>query len=198
MAKKSAPVLSRANLWSHDEYAKRRPTFQPEVLAHLQNRTVHLGNHLTLQFEDEMTVRYRIQEMLHSEAIDPDQVQSEIDAHLPLIPDGGNLKATMTLDYSDDADQKRQLSQLIGIEDRVWIQVEGSSKLYSIADDEADREGDYGPSMVHALRFELTKEMKAALKYGVGLAMGVDHPRYKAAINPLPQTIRNALVADLK
>ncbi|HOB00585.1 MAG TPA: DUF3501 family protein [Casimicrobium huifangae] len=198
MAKKSAPVLSRANLWSLEEYAKRRPTFQPEVMAHKKNRTVHLGNHLTLQFEDEMTVRYQIQEMLHNEATDHDSVQSELDAYLPLIPDGSNFKATMTLDYTDDAEKKRQLAQLIGIEDRVWIQVEGSSKLYSIADEDVDRENDYGPSTVHFLRFELTKEMKAALKYGVGLAVGVDHPRYKAAINPLPQTIRNALVADLK
>jgi len=199
MAKKSAPVLSRANLWSLEEYAKRRPTFRPEVLAHKKNRTVHLGNHLTLQFEDEMTVRYQIQEMLRVEASDEsDGVQNELDAYLPLIPDGSNLKATMMLEYADEIERKRQLSQLIGIEDRVWIQVEGSSKLYSIADEDMDRENDYKASSVHFLRFELTKEMKAALKYGVGLAVGVDHPRYKAAINPIPQTVRNALVADLK
>ncbi len=199
MAKKSAPVLSRANLWSLEEYAKRRPTFRPEVMAHKKNRTVHLGNHLTLQFEDEMTVRYQIQEMLRDEsAYEGDGVQNELDAYLPLIPDGSNFKATMMLEYADDVERKRQLSQLIGIEDRVWIQVEGSSKLYSIADEDMDRENDYKASSVHFLRFELTKEMKAALKYGVGLAVGVDHPRYKAAINPIPQTVRNALVADLK
>ncbi len=209
MAKKSTPVLSRANLWSLEEYAKRRPTFRPEVMAHKKNRTVHLGNHLALQFEDEMTVRYQIQEMLRVEAEDDGQgealverdrdgVQGELDAYLPLIPDGSNLKATMMLEYTDEIERKRQLAQLIGIEDRVWIQVEGSSKLYSIADEDMDRENDYKASSVHFLRFELTKEMKAALKYGVGLAVGVDHPRYKAAINPIPQTVRNALVADLK
>jgi hypothetical protein len=207
MAKKSTPVLSRANLWSLEEYAKRRPTFRPEVIAHKKNRTVHLGNHLALQFEDEMTVRYQIQEMLRVEAEDENQsegvgerdgVQGELDAYLPLIPDGSNLKATMMLEYADEIERKRQLPQLIGIEDRVWIQVEGSSKLYSIADEDQDRENDYKASSVHFLRFELTKEMKAALKYGVGLAVGVDHPRYKAAINPIPQTVRNALVADLK
>jgi hypothetical protein len=207
MAKKSTPVLSRANLWSLEEYAKRRPTFRPEVMAHKKNRTVHLGNHLALQFEDEMTVRYQIQEMLRVEAEDEgsaterdaaQSVQGELDAYLPLIPDGSNLKATMMLEYADEIERKRQLPQLIGIEDRVWIQVEGSSKLYSIADEDQDRENDYKASSVHFLRFELTKEMKAALKYGVGLAVGVDHPRYKAAINPIPQTVRNALVADLK
>jgi hypothetical protein len=212
MAKKSTPVLSRANLWSLEEYAKRRPTFRPEVIAHKKNRTVHLGNHLALQFEDEMTVRYQIQEMLRVEAEDDgdgdaterdaaqsvQNVQGELDAYLPLIPDGSNLKATMMLEYADEIERKRQLPQLIGIEDRVWIQVEGSSKLYSIADEDQDRENDYKASSVHFLRFELTKEMKAALKYGVGLAVGVDHPRYKAAINPIPQTVRNALVADLK
>jgi Protein of unknown function (DUF3501) len=207
MAKKSTPVLSRANLWSLEEYAKRRPTFRPEVIAHKKNRTVHLGNHLALQFEDEMTVRYQIQEMLRVEAEEEgaaaerdaaQSVQGELDAYLPLIPDGSNLKATMMLEYADEIERKRQLPQLIGIEDRVWIQVEGSSKLYSIADEDQDRENDYKASSVHFLRFELTKEMKAALKYGVGLAVGVDHPRYKAAINPIPQTVRNALVADLK
>ena len=170
-------------------------------MAHKKNRTVHLGNHLSLQFEDEMTVRYQIQEMLRVEAEDEGDtggVQHELDAYLPLIPDGSNLKATMMLEYADEIERKRQLSQLIGIEDRVWIQVEGSSKLYSIADEDQDRENDYKASSVHFLRFELTKEMKAALKYGVGLAVGVDHPRYKAAINPIPQTVRNALVADLK
>ena len=205
MAKKSTPVLTRANLWSLEEYTKRRPTFRPEVMAHKKNRTVHLGNHLALQFEDEMTVRYQIQEMLREDSEDEgseggqnDNVQNELDAYLPLIPDGSNLKATMMLEYSDEIERKRQLPQLIGIEDRIWIQVEGSSKLYSIADEDQDRENDYKPSSVHFLRFELTKEMKAALKYGVGLAVGVDHPRYKAAINPIPQTVRNALVADLK
>ena len=206
MAKKSTPVLTRANLWSLEEYTKRRPTFRPEVIAHKKNRTVHLGNHLALQFEDEMTVRYQIQEMLREdseadavgEGSQSDSVQNELDAYLPLIPDGSNLKATMMLEYTDEIERKRQLATLIGIEDRIWIQVEGSSKLYSIADEDQDRENDYKTSSVHFLRFELTKEMKAALKYGVGLAVGVDHPRYKAAINPIPQTVRNALVADLK
>ena len=206
MAKKSTPVLTRANLWSLEEYTKRRPTFRPEVIAHKKNRTVHLGNHLALQFEDEMTVRYQIQEMLREdsegdaagEGSQSDSVQNELDAYLPLIPDGSNLKATMMLEYTDEVERKRQLATLIGIEDRIWIQVEGSSKLYSIADEDQDRENDYKTSSVHFLRFELTKEMKAALKYGVGLAVGVDHPRYKAAINPIPQTVRNALVADLK
>lgn len=172
-------------------------------MAHKKNRTVHLGNHLALQFEDEMTVRYQIQEMLREDSEiegseGGDNVQNELDAYLPLIPDGSNLKATMMLEYTDEVERKRQLAQLIGIEDRIWIQVEGSSKLYSIADEDLDRENDYKTSSVHFLRFELTKEMKAALKYGVGLAVGVDHPRYKAAINPIPQTVRNALVADLK
>lgn len=172
-------------------------------MAHKKNRTVHLGNHLALQFEDEMTVRYQIQEMLREDSElegsdGSDNVQNELDAYLPLIPDGSNLKATMMLEYTDEIERKRQLATLIGIEDRIWIQVEGSSKLYSIADEDQDRENDYKTSSVHFLRFELTKEMKAALKYGVGLAVGVDHPRYKAAINPIPQTVRNALVADLK
>ncbi|MCS6996212.1 MAG: DUF3501 family protein [Casimicrobiaceae bacterium] len=198
MAKKSTPVLSRANLWSLAEYEQRRPAFQQEVLAHQKNRTVHLGNNLTLAFEDELTVRYQVQELLRLEGTDDiESMQAEIDALLPLIPDGSNLKATLSLEFADDEERRRLLPALIGIEDRVWIQVEGSSKVYSISDDDLENE-DFQPETRHHLRFELTKEMKAALKYGVGLAVGVDHPRYKAAINPLPQAIRNALVADLK
>ncbi len=199
MAKKNTPVLSRANLWSLEEYAKRRPTFLTEVMAHKKNRTVHLGNNLTLAFEDETTIRYRIQELLRLEETDDlDAIQDEMAAYLPLIPDGSNLKATLTLEFSDDDERRRMLPHLIGIEDRVWIQVEGSSKVYSISADEAEYNEDFKPETEHHVRFELTKEMKAALKYGVGLAVGVDHPRYKAAINPLPQAMRNALVADLK
>ena len=198
MAKKTMPVLSRANLWSLEEYEKRRPTFRPEVLAHRKNRTVHLGNNLTIAFEDEMTVRYQVQELLRlEETNDVDAVQDEIDSFLPLIPDGSNLKATLSIEFADDDERRRVLPHLIGIEDRVWIQVEGSSKVYSVSNDDLDGD-DFRPETVHHLRFELTKEMKAALKYGVGLAVGVDHPRYKAAINPLPQAVRNALVADLK
>lgn len=198
MAKKSTPVLSRANLWSLEEYEKRRPSFQADVLAHKKNRTVHLGNNLSIAFEDEMTIRYRLQELMRlEETNDFDAIQDEIDAYVPLIPDGSNLKATLTIEFADDEERRRLLPHLIGIEDRVWIQVEGSSKVYSISDDDAEQE-DFRPETEHHLRFELTKEMKAALKYGVGLAVGVDHPRYKAAINPLPQAIRNALVADLK
>ncbi|MCX8098143.1 MAG: DUF3501 family protein [Casimicrobiaceae bacterium] len=198
MAKKSTPVLSRANLWSLAEYEQRRPAFQQEVLAHQKNRTVHLGNNLTLAFEDELTVRYQVQELLRLEGTDDiESMQAEIDALLPLIPDGSNFKATLSLEFADDEERRRLLPALIGIEDRVWIQVEGSSKVYSISDDDLENE-DFQPETRHHLRFELTKEMKAALKYGVGLAVGVDHPRYKAAINPLPQAIRNALVADLK
>jgi len=198
MAKKTMPVLSRANLWSLEEYEKRRSTFRPEVLAHRKNRTVHLGNNLTIAFEDEMTVRYQVQELLRlEETNDVDAVQDEIDSFLPLIPDGSNLKATLSIEFADDDERRRVLPHLIGIEDRVWIQVEGSSKVYSVSNDDLDGD-DFRPETVHHLRFELTKEMKAALKYGVGLAVGVDHPRYKAAINPLPQAVRNALVADLK
>ena len=191
--------ITRDSLMSLEAYAKARSEFRSKAIAHKRLRSVHIGEHVTLLFEDELTVRYQIQEMLRVEASDEsDGVQNELDAYLPLIPDGSNLKATMMLEYADEIERKRQLSQLIGIEDRVWIQVEGSSKLYSIADEDMDRENDYKASSVHFLRFELTKEMKAALKYGVGLAVGVDHPRYKAAINPIPQTVRNALVADLK
>jgi hypothetical protein len=181
-----------------EAYAKARKDFRAKVLAHKKNRTVHLGEHVTLIFEDELTVRYQVQEMLRIEKIFEEQgIQDEIDAYNPLIPDGRNLKATMMVEYEDVEERKRALAKLRDIEDRTWVRVEGCNAVYAIADEDLDRETEEKTSSVHFLRFELTAEMAAALKYGVGLAIGVDHPNYKAALDPVPAEVRAALAQDL-
>ncbi len=191
-------TIKRDSLMSLEAYAKARHEFRERVLAHKKRRTVHLGRHVTLLFEDELTVRYQIQEMLRIEKVFEEAgIQDELDAYNPLVPDGTNFKATMLIEYEDADVRKAALAGLIGIEDRVWVQVEGCPRVYAIADEDLPRENESKTSAVHFLRFELTKEMRAALKYGVGLAIGVDHPNYTEAVPVVPDAMRAALAADL-
>ena len=180
-------VVTRDSLMTLEAYAKARPEFRRKVLEHKKNRNVALGGHVTLLFEDELTVRYQIQEMLRIEKIfEEEGILHELEAYNPLVPDGRNFKATMLIEYEDADVRRRELGRLKGIERKVWVQVEGSPKVYAIADEDLERENDEKTSSVHFLRFELTDEMAAALKYGVGLAVGVDHPNYTAKIDALP------------
>jgi len=190
--------ISRDSLMTLEAYAKNRKDFRSKVLAHKKNRTVHLGGHLTLIFEDELTIRYQVQEMLRVEKIFEEHgIQEELDAYNPLIPDGRNLKATMLIEYEDATERKAALARLKGIEDKAWIRVEGCPRVHAIADEDLERENDEKTSSVHFLRFELSNEMADALKYGVGLAIGVDHAAYNEALDPVPAEIRAALVKDL-
>jgi hypothetical protein len=192
------PRITRESLLTLEAYAKARKEFRAKVLAHKKPRTVHLGEHLTLVFEDELTLRYQIQEMLRIEkTFEEAGIQDELDAYNPLVPDGTNLKATMLIEYEDVEERRKALGQLKGLEDRVWVQVEGCPKVYAIADEDLERENAEKTSAVHFLRFEFTPEMIAALKYGVSLGIGVDHPHYTASIPALGAESRAALVADL-
>ena len=190
--------VTRESLMTLEAYAKARPEFRRQVIEHKKHRQVKLGENMTLLFEDELTVRYQIQEMLRIEKIfEEEGIVHELEAYNPLIPDGRNFKATMLIEYEDPAERKRELAKLIGVEDKVWVQVEGSPKVYAIADEDLERENEEKTSSVHFLRFELTEDMAAALKYGVSLSVGVDHPNYTAAVSPLPAETRAALVRDL-
>ena len=190
--------LSRGSLMTLEAYAKSRKEFRAQVIAHKKSRSVHLGEHLTLLFEDELTVRYQVQEMLRIEKIFEDQgIQDEIDAYNPLIPDGRNFKATMLIEYEDVDERRDALAKLKGVEGRVWIRVEGCAPVHAIADEDLERENDEKTSSVHFLRFELTGEMAESLKYGVGLAIGVDHPHYSARLDPVAPEVRASLIADL-
>ena len=192
------PSITRASLMTLEAYAKVRKEFRANVMAHKKNRRVHLGDHITLQFEDEMTMRYQIQEMLRAERIfEEDGIQEELDAYNPLVPDGSNWKATMLIEYPDTTERAKALAELIGVEDRIWIQVEGSPRVYAIADEDLDRETDVKTSSVHFLRFELDTAMKQALSGNAGLRMGVDHPRYRTVLDSLPIAVRESLMRDL-
>jgi hypothetical protein len=192
------PRITRDSLLTLEAYAKERPSFRARVLAHKKPRTVHLGKNLTLIFEDELTLRYQIQEMLRIEkAFEEEAIEDELAAYNPLVPDGSNFKATMLLEYEDVDERKSALAQLKGVEDRVWVEVAGCAKVWAIADEDLPRENEQKTSAVHFLRFELTSAMVTALKRGAQLAIGVDHPAYRAEIPAVGDATRKALVADL-
>jgi Protein of unknown function (DUF3501) len=193
------PAIIADSLMTLEAYAKARKDFRATVMAHKKKRSVPLGEHVTLLFEDELTIRYQVQEMLRVERIfDPTGIQDELDTYNPLVPDGSNLKATMLIEYGDVDARKRMLGELRGVERQVWIQAEGCAKVHAIADEDLERETDAKTSAVHFLRFELTPEMKAALCRGGQLAVGVTHPAYAFTIAALSPATRDALVADLK
>lgn len=192
------PAITRNSLMSLEQYARERPAFRARVLAHKRNRSLALGDHLTLIFEDELTIRYQIQEMLRIEKIfEENGINGELDAYNPLVPDGSNFKATMLIEYPDVEERRRMLARLKGIEDRVWVRVEGCEPVRAIADEDLERENEEKTSAVHFLRFELTAEMKSRLKQGAALAVGADHPNYAAEVSAVPENLHQSLLSDL-
>ena len=189
--------ISRSSLLTLEAYAKQRKEFRARVLSHKKNRTVRLGDHLTLIFEDELTVRYQIQEMLRIEkTFEEGGIQDELDAYGPLIPDGTNLKATMMIEYDDPAVRKQQLAKLKGIEDKTYVQVDGFARVCAIADEDLERENEEKTSSVHFLRFEFKPEMIVAIKKGAALALGIDHPDYAVRIDEVAPQVQSALAED--
>ena len=192
------PRIAADSLMSLESYARARVEFRNKVLAHKKARTVHLGEHMTIMFEDELTLRYQIQEMLRVERIFEDAgIQDELDAYNPLVPDGSNWKATMLIEYPDPDIRRDELAQLKGVEDRVWVRIAGHDRVFAIADEDLERENDEKTSSVHFLRFELTDAMKYALRDGAALGIGVDHAHVVAANDPVATDIREALLGDL-
>lgn len=192
------PQITPDTLMPLEAYAKARPEFRAKVIAHKKDRTLQLGENVTLIFEDELTIRYQVQEMLRVERIfEEEGILDELGAYNPLIPDGSNWKATMLIEYPDENERRTWLAKLIGIEDKVWVQAAGFEKVFAIADEDLERENDQKTSSVHFLRFELNAAMVAALHSGGALAVGVDHPNYNAELPGLADPVRASLLADL-
>ena len=190
--------LTREDLYSLERYSELRPEFRARVMAHKRDRRPSLGPNLVLYFEDRLTMQYQIQEMLHAERIfEAAGIQEELDAYNPLIPDGGNWQATMMVEFPHVEERRRALARLVGIEDRVWLRVQGFDPVYAIADEDLERDTPEKTSAVHFVRFEPTSEMVAAAKAGAALAVGVDHEHYRHTADPLPEPVRAALVRDL-
>jgi len=191
--------IARNSLLSLENYAKQRKAMREQVIEHKKSRIVRLGNHVTFLFEDELTIRYQIQEMLHIEKIfDEDGIQGELEAYLPLVPDGSNLKATMQIEYENEIERHAALARLIGIEDRVFLKVDGEEPVYAIADEDLERENNEKTSAVHFVRFELTPSIKTRLRDGAALQIGCDHPNYPVDVQSITDDVRQSLVKDLR
>lgn len=186
------------SLMSLEAYTKWRKVHKPEVIAHRQLRSLRLGEQVNLQFESETTIRYQIQEMLRIEKVfEEEGIQQEIDAYAPLVPDGSNWKATMMIEYPDVNERKRELARLIGVEDRLFVEVEGYVRVYAIADEDLDRENEVKTSAVHFVRFEFTPPMRAAIQAGAAVKIGCDHTHYPAHVQVSPETLAS-LAGDLR
>jgi Protein of unknown function (DUF3501) len=190
--------LERKDLWSLEDYAQKRAAFREQVMAHKKYRSLQIGSHVRLLFEDRMTMQYQIQEMLRAERIfESESIQDELNVYNALIPDGSNWKATMLLEFEDIAERQKALSRLVGIEDKTWVQIAGHGQVYAIADEDMERDNAEKTSSVHFLRFELTPVMTRALKAGASLNAGVAHTNYNYTSAPVPDALRAALLADL-
>jgi len=190
--------ISRDKLLSLEAYARIRVSSRPAFIAHRKLRSVQLGEHLNVQFEDEQTVLRQIQEMLHIEKIfDEVGIESEIEAYAPLVPDGSNWKATLLIEYPDPNERKRELGRLIGVEDRIFVEVEGHARSYAVADEDLDRETEEKTSAVHFLRFEFDRPTRGALRAGAGARLGCDHTHYPAHVTIAPETLAS-LAGDLR
>ena len=190
--------LTRKDLYSLEEYSAMRDEYRRKIMAHKENRRLELGNHLLLSFEDKLIMQYQVQEMLKAEKIfDAAGIEEELAAYNPLIPDGSNWKATMLIQYPDVEERQKQLARLIGIENKIWMQVEGFDKIFAIADEDLERDTEEKTSAVHFMRYELDDDMIAAVKGGAAISAGVDHENYQATANPIAANIRDSLAADL-
>lgn len=188
--------IQRHQLYSLEDYATIRDSFRADVMAHKKLRQIQLGEHVRLLFEDRKTMQYQIQEMLRIEKVfEAEGIQEELDAYNPLIPDGQNLKATIMVEYSDIEERKAALARLIGVERKIWLQIDGFDKVYPIANEDLDRETEEKTSSVHFARFEFTPEMIAAVKSGTPLRAGVEHPEYHYEID-VDDAVRDSLAAD--
>jgi hypothetical protein len=190
-------MLTHEDLFSLEKYARVRPEFRAKVIAHKKNRQLPIGEHATLYFEDALTMQYQVQEMLRLERMfEPELIQEELDVYNPLIPDGHNWKATFMVEYGDEAERRAALAKLIGIEKKVWLQVDGCDKVFPIANEDLERETEDKTAAVHFLRFELTPQMIAAAQAGAAIRAGIDHDLYRESVT-VPPAVRDSLVADL-
>jgi hypothetical protein len=191
--------LRVGDLYGLEQYARQREEFRARVMEHKSHRRLHLGDHITLCFEDRLTMQYQVQEMLRAERIfEEDGIRAELEAYNPLIPDGGNWKATMMIEYPDPAERARALERLVGIEHRVWVRAGDEAPVFAIADEDLERSTATKTSSVHFLRFELGAATVAALKSGAPLRVGVDHPGCTVRLESVPELVRESLVADLE
>jgi hypothetical protein len=182
--------LAAGDLLSLERYARERAEFRARVIAHKRARTVAVGPNMTWVFEDRLSIQYQVQEMLRIERIfEPEGIQEELDSYNPLIPDGGNWKATLMIEFPDPAERAVALAKLRGVEDLCYVEVAGHARSTAIADEDVDRENDEKTSAVHWLRFEIPAAARNAVRAGADVIAGVDHHAYRHQARLPPETI---------
>lgn len=190
--------LTPSDLFPLEQYARMRNEFRQKVMAHKKDRQVQIGPNAALYFEDRLTMQYQVQEMLRIERIfEPEGIAEELEAYNPLIPDGSNWKATFMIEYPDIEERRVALTRLKGIEDRVWVHIAGHERVFAVADEDLERADDTKTASVHFLRFELTSAMARAVREGAAVAIGIDHPAYRHAVDPIASSTRDSLAGDL-
>ena len=190
--------LTRKDLYSLEEYSEMRDEFRKKIMAHKENRRLELGDNVLLSFEDKLIMQYQVQEMLKAEKIfEADAIKEELDAYNPMIPDGTNWKATMLIQYPDVEERQLRLTQLIGIDDLTWMQVDGCEKIYAISDEDLERSNDVKTSAVHFMRFELDQDMVTAAKSGATISAGIEHKNYQVSVSPIADNLHDSLISDL-
>ena len=190
--------LNRKDLYSLEEYVEMRDDYRKKVMAHKKDRRLELGENVLMMFEDRLIMQYQVQEMLKAEKIfEAAGIEEELEAYNPLIPDGTNWKATMLIQYTEVAERQKQLARLIGIENRIWMQVDGFDKVYAIADEDLERDTEEKTSAVHFMRYELDDDMIAAVKTGAAISAGVEHENYQVTVSPIAANVRDSLATDL-
>lgn len=190
--------LTRDDLYSLEQYAENRPAIRAQVMEHKKNRNIHIGPVATIYFEDRQTIQYQIQEMLRVERIfEVSGIEEELEAYNPLIPDGSNWKATFMIEEPDVEKRHDLLTSLLGIEDRIWVRIDGNEQVFAITDEDLDRDTEEKTSAVHFLRIELSEKMIVDLKQGAALSIGIDHRNYSHQVEPAAGSLRDALIADL-
>ena len=189
--------LSRDKLWSLERYAVERGAFRERVLAHKKPRRIALGNHATLLFEDFLTMKYQVQEMLRVERIfEPAAIAQEIDTYNALIPDGGNWKATLLIEYKDAVERAAALARMPGVEHHVWLEVGDLPRTIAFANDDLQRTNRDKTAAVHFLRFELTRRQVDAVRGGESVTMGIDHDELRCQTTLTAENVAS-LAADL-
>lgn len=190
--------LTRKDLYSLEEYVEMRDDYRKKIMAHKKDRRLELGENVLMMFEDRLIMQYQVQEMLKAEKIfETAGIEEELEAYNPLIPDGTNWKATMLIQYTEVAERQKQLARLIGIENRIWMQVDGFDKVYAIADEDLERDTEEKTSAVHFMRYELDDDMIAAVKTGAAISAGVEHENYQVTVSPIAANVRDSLATDL-
>lgn len=189
--------IARNSLLSLEDYAKQRPEIRTEAMRLKRIRSVFIGPNMTLQFENEATIRYQVQEMLRIEkTFEEEGITDELDAYNPLIPDGSNLKCTQMIEFPDEEERKVKLAELVNVENRTYIQIQGFDRVYAIADEDLERANSEKTSSVHFSRFEFTTDMVAAIKNGAAIAMGSDHPNYSYRVDEIDPETQGSLIED--